>query len=214
MDVQDNHRKDNQSIKDVQAPLMHLRIPSPPQREINHPVNRPDQNAKTCNIRNPQNRLPVPLQLMIRAINGTVFLIDIREALFKAGSETLGGEVEADGDNTKETEAGELDSDADLRDLLASVGLGDGVLLARRDGRDLDGTPELEQERKDIAGDENGSYESWWDPEESCCACLLWDNVEDDATEDDVACCGHQDRCQNNQGEVDNVEVLVIDALD
>lgn len=125
---------------------MPLRIPTSPQGEINHPIHRTDQNAGRSNVGDPQNRLPISLQLMIRSINRTVFLIDVRETFFKGGSEALGGEVEADGDDAEEAEAHELNGDADLRYLLAFVGFGDGVFLAGRDGCDLDGSPELEEE--------------------------------------------------------------------
>jgi len=43
---------------------------------------------------------------MIGTIDGTVFLIDVCEALFEGGSEAFGGEVKVDGDDGKEAKAG------------------------------------------------------------------------------------------------------------
>jgi len=74
--------------------------------------------------------LPVPLQLVVCAIDGAVFLVDVGDAFLKSGSEALGREVEADGDDAEETETRELDGYADLSDSLAFVGFGDGVCLA------------------------------------------------------------------------------------
>jgi len=106
VDVKNNHREDNQRIKAIHAPLMRLCISIPAQREVNHPVHGTDKNARRSHIRDPQDRLPVLLQLMVRAINRTVFLIDVCDAFFESGREALGGEVEADCDDAEEAEAG------------------------------------------------------------------------------------------------------------
>jgi hypothetical protein len=146
MDIQNNDWEDDQGIKDIQAPLVRLRISRSPQREIDHTIDRTDENAKRSDIRSPQDRLPVLLQLMIRSIDSAVFLVDVCKTLLKSCREAFGGEVKANGDDAEETEAGKLNRDADLRDFLAFVGFGDGVCLARSDGSYLNCTPELKKE--------------------------------------------------------------------
>ena len=89
---------------------------------------------------------------------------------------------------------------------------------------------ESSTELTDVTSDENRRYESWWDPEQSRCSCLFRNNMEYNSPlswlldldfcklwqtyKDDIACRSHQYWCQHNQGEIDDVEVPVVDILD
>ncbi len=81
------------------------------------------QNTNRSNIRNPQNSLPVFLQLMISSINCAIFLVDVCKAFFKGYCKAFGGEVEPDSDDAEEAEADQLNGNAGLSNSLAAVGL-------------------------------------------------------------------------------------------
>lgn len=119
------------------------------------------------------------------------------------------GEMEAGGDDGEQPEGDDLQGDTNHGDVSAPVQLVLGVLIGRLRPGDHDGADELEQERDHIEADEDRGDPAGGHPEELGGSVLRRDNEEHNSSEDDVDDTGHQDRGENDETELRNVEVLV-----
>lgn len=117
-------------------------------RKVDRTIHRPHEDQQRHHINDPEQRLPIQLQLPPPTIDNDVFVPPAAiHAQQKLRDEAPRREVEAHGDDGKEPEAGELDADADQRDDLAEIEFEDGVGGGDRHGGDDQRADELQEER-------------------------------------------------------------------
>jgi len=124
VEVERNTGEYRHGIEDVRKPLMLLNIPRFAERKLADPVNRPDQDEQTSDINNNQQTLPALEHLPAQAVDRAVLVVwGAGHAVVEVFGEAPGGEVEADGDDAEEAEAGDLDAEAGQDDGFAAVEL-------------------------------------------------------------------------------------------